>query len=44
MLWNLKQLLPLSYHSVYKLNDGWHYTRWQMWFGRCFNVQDRGLV
>lgn len=39
--WYLKQLLPLRYHTTYKDAYGkTHYTKWMMWFGRCFNIHD----
>jgi len=41
VLWYLKQLLPLTYRTNYTDEDGsYHYTVWNMWFGRCFNIDD----
>ena len=42
--WYLKQLLPLRYHTTYKDVYGkTHYTKWMMWFGRCFNTHDHTI-
>ena len=40
MIWYLKQLLPLTYRSHYTQDNKKHFTVWNMWFGRCFNVDD----
>lgn len=41
MLWYLKQLLPLTYRSHFEdINGNKHFVVWNMWFGRCFNVED----
>lgn len=41
MIWYLKQLLPLSYRSTYTDGEGnKHFATWNMWFGKCFNVND----
>lgn len=41
MKWHLKQLLPLTYRSRYSTEDGTrHFCVWNMWFGRCFNIED----
>lgn len=41
MRWYLKQLLPLTYRSRYSTRDGAkHFCVWNMWFGRCFNIED----
>jgi len=37
--WYLKQLLPLTYRSHYKLNDNKVFTVWRMWMGRCFSIE-----
>jgi len=44
-VWVLRQLLPLKYHSVYQEGQEktWHYTKWNMWFGKCYDVEDRVL-
>lgn len=35
--WYMRQLLPLSYHSWFKEDDGkTYFTTWRMWFGRVF--------
>lgn len=38
IIWYIKQLLPLTYRTEYKTEDGqrW-YTVWNMWFGKSFN-------
>ena len=39
--WAIKQLLPLHYQTFYTDNDNQkHFTVWQMWFGKSFNVTD----
>lgn len=41
MLKHLKQLLPLTYRSNYRdANGNKHFTVWNMWFGKCFNIDD----
>ena len=44
MKWYLKQLLPLTYRSHYThFNYGVeekHFCVWNMWFGKCYNVED----
>lgn len=41
MKWYLKQLLPLTYRTTYGDMEGnRHYCVWNMWLGRCFNVDD----
>jgi hypothetical protein len=41
MLWYLKQLLPLTYRSYYQAGENQkHFCVWNMWFGRCFNIDD----
>ena len=37
--WYLKQLLPLTYRSRYTEGDKQIFCVWNMWFGRCFNVE-----
>lgn len=40
-VWYLKQLLPLTYWTKYRGQEGeQHFCVWRMWFGRCFNVTD----
>jgi hypothetical protein len=39
--WMARQLLPLHYRTLYGDEQGrTHYAVWQMWMGRCFNVDD----
>ena len=40
LIWCLKQLLPLTYRTTYVQNGKSHFTVWNMWFGKCFNVDD----
>lgn len=39
--WYLKQLFPFTYRSQYATQSGEkHFAVWNMWFGKCFNIQD----
>lgn len=39
--WCLKQLLPFTYRSHFKTEDGnKHFSVWRMWFGRVFEYED----
>lgn len=40
MLWYLKQLLPLTYRTHFMQENKKHFCVWNMWFGRCYNVED----
>lgn len=41
IIWYLRQLLPLSYRSHYADGKGLkHFCVWNMWLGRCYNVED----
>ncbi len=40
LIWILKQLLPLTYRTTYVQDGKKHFTVWNMWFGRCFHVDD----
>lgn len=41
LIWTIKQLLPLTYWTKYKTNDGKsHFSVWNMWFGKVFNHTD----
>lgn len=41
LIWTLKQILPLTYRTQYKDEKGSrHFVVWQMWLGRCFNIDD----
>ena len=45
MAWYLKQLLPLRYHTTYRLATGERrYATWRMWLGRCFDCIDVGVA
>ena len=40
-MWYLKQLLPLTYWTKYRTDDGHqHFCIWKMWLGRCYNITD----
>ena len=41
ILWYLKQLLPLTYKTTYSIGDEKHYCKWTMFFGKCYNINDR---
>lgn len=39
LIWSMKQLLPLSYWTKYRTQDGaQHFAIWRMWFGRCYDI------
>ena len=41
IIWHFRQLLPLTYRSHYADSDGVnHFCVWNMWLGRCYNVED----
>lgn len=40
MIWYLKQLLPLTYRTWYRENGVQHFCVWNMWMGRCYNIDD----
>ena len=41
IIWLLRQLLPLTYRSVYTDDKGSrHFCVWNMFLGKCFNVDD----
>ena len=40
LIWYLKQLLPLKYQTFYGENGQKHFTTWNMFLGRCFNIVD----
>jgi hypothetical protein len=42
--WFLKQLLPLTYRTHYKLGGKPTFCVWQMWFGKCFNIDQHQIV
>ncbi len=40
LIYYLKQLLPLKYHSKYSLQNGEKkLTVWRQWFGKPFEIQ-----
>lgn len=41
MMWYIKQLLPFSYWTRYRDEQGQvHFGVWRMWLGRCFDITD----
>ena len=44
MMWYLKQLLPLTYRSVYEKAGKKYFAVWNMWFGRVFNNDEYEIV
>ena len=40
MIWKLKQLLPLTYRSIYTEEGRTHFCVWKMWLGRCYAIDD----
>lgn len=42
--WYIKQCFPFTYRTTFTENGRRHFTVWQMWFGRCFNVDDVVVV
>lgn len=42
LIWYIKQLLPLKYHTTYTdaATNQRIITVWRMWLGRCFWVQE----
>ena len=38
--WTLKQLLPLTYRTEYSDKKGKHFVVWNMFMGRCYNIND----
>lgn len=40
LIWYLRQLLPLHYRTTYVEDGQRHFAVWQMWMGRCYNVDD----
>ena len=35
--WAVKQILPLTYRSHYKMDGEKYFSVWRMWFGRVFD-------
>lgn len=45
IIYTLKQLLPLTYYSKYKVQNGAkELTIWTQWFGKPFNIERFTLV
>ena len=45
MKWFLKQLVPLTYRSRYRDQEGHpHFAVWRMWLGRVFDKDDVAIV
>jgi hypothetical protein len=44
-MWYLKQLLPLTYRTHYSDGNGKkHFVVWNMWMGKCFNIEDNIII
>lgn len=40
LMYYIKQLLPLKYHSKYRVQNGsTELTIWTQWFGKPFNIE-----
>ncbi len=45
LIYYIKQLLPLKYHSKYRLQTGEKYLIiWRQWFGKPFDIEHFKLV
>jgi len=45
IIWCLRQLLPLTYRTKYRDAEGnKHFCVWNMFLGRCFDVEDYIIV
>ena len=38
--WYIKQLLPLTYRTKYRKAGKMVFCVWNMWLGRCFNIEE----
>lgn len=38
--WRFKQLFPLTYRSKYQKGGKTVFCVWNMWLGRCFNIEE----
>ena len=38
--WYLKQLLPLTYRTEFAEGGKRKVAVWNMWFGRCYNIDE----
>ena len=43
-IWYLKQLMPLTYRTTYEQNGKKIFCGWNMWFGRCFNIERYEII
>ena len=39
LVWYLKQLLPLTYRSLYVCGEEHQFCVWKMWLGKCYNIK-----
>lgn len=39
IVWYIKQLIPLKYHSVYTVDNNKYISVWYQWFGKVFNCK-----
>jgi hypothetical protein len=44
IIWCLKQLLPFSYFSEYKIGNKTMISCWKMWLGKCYNIREYEVV
>ena len=42
--WYVKQLLPLTYRTKYKKGGKTVFCVWNMWLGRCFNIEEYEIM
>lgn len=40
LLWYLKQLLPLIYYSVYRVDGKKMFCIWRMWLGKSYHIEE----
>lgn len=44
LIYYIKQLLPLKYHSKYRVQGTYELALWTQWFGKPFNIKRFKLV
>lgn len=42
--WYVKQLLPLSYRSHYMHGEKKMFCVWNMFFGKCYNIEEVQVI
>jgi len=40
VMWYLKQIIPLTYRTIYTACGQRHFCVWKMWLGRCYRIDD----